>query len=84
MVMPVCTNSSLSALRVIGNFRSMAGIHIPSHVLETARTATFSKDELTKAARQVATFGIEGPAQEDLPHSVSLWILLLSWGTFAA
>ena len=58
--------SSLSALRVIGNFGSMAGIHIPTHVLETARTATFSKDELAEAARQVASFGVEGPAQEVL------------------
>jgi len=41
-------------------------------VLETARTATFSKDEITKAARQVATFGVDGPSQKDIPYSVSL------------
>jgi len=62
----------------------MTAIDIPSHVLETARTATFSKDEITKAARQVATFGVEGPSQKDIPHSVALWILLLNWSTFAA
>ena len=71
IVIPVGSNSRLSALRVIGNLGSMAAIDIPSHVLESARTATFSKDELTKAARQVATFGIQGPAQKDIPHSVS-------------